>query len=433
MTMPKKFYYPAMWSYCVVIFATGYYGRDYQKRWDEDWTKSLPAHQTEYYIDQLQDNSSSTLKKIHQLIVQPKRVAQRKQDHQTVQLSALYLLDKGGQLHTLPERHQVRYWIRRINSDYEFAEYTKRRIRTDGTPIQHNGPDDWYRNLWEKQDLTNPIAEKQAMESGQFENVLRERWSLQWFYAADRAKFAQIIMEHFSHAVDVVPLNGDINRQARRRLELLHSVPLISWFVGYEPHAANVDPGDVGLAIVHQARALREWWSQNRNLTQDQREKNAIDLLLSGPLPENNKRRYAEMLLNRNLSDCTPEQWNRFKTEHASWKRLDWVVDGFQQDNISIGPDWERSDVQKLVTLIQSSGKEVFSNSYRARQSDNAIWLLERLAEQLPAPVAHSWVGSLIGSAWSEEDSRKREVRRWEQWLTDQSQLTLRDPEQSLW
>ena len=139
------------------------------------------------------------------------------------------------------------------------------------------------------------------------------------------------------------------------------------------------------------------------------------------------------MLLNRNLSDCTPEQWNRFKTEHASWKRLDWVVDGFQQDNISIGPDWERSDVQKLVTLIQSSGKEVFSNSYRARQSDNAIWLLERLAEQLPAPVAHSWVGSLIGSAWSEEDSRKREVRRWEQWLTDQSQLTLRDPEQSIW
>ena len=132
-----------MWSYCAVIFATGYYGRDYRKHWDEDWTKSLPAHQTEYYIDQLQDNSSSTIKKIHQLIVQPKKVAQRKQDHQTVQLSALYLLDKGGQLHTLPERHQVRYWIRRINSDYEFAEYTKRRIRTDGTPIQHNGPDDW--------------------------------------------------------------------------------------------------------------------------------------------------------------------------------------------------------------------------------------------------------------------------------------------------
>ena len=72
MAMQKKIYYPAVWSYCAVILAIGYYGRDYQKHWKEDWTKSLPAHQTEYYIDQLQDNSSSTIKKIHQLILKNK-------------------------------------------------------------------------------------------------------------------------------------------------------------------------------------------------------------------------------------------------------------------------------------------------------------------------------------------------------------------------
>jgi hypothetical protein len=423
MALPKLLRKPLKWIYCAVIVVIGFAGRAHLSRWHEDWSESLPPHQVARYVALVENGDAATIEKLLHLA---------HDEHYSVRNTAIYLLDEGGALDRLDRASRVDYLMRRLTSP-AFGIYEREDPHAEESDFDFQNKRDVLNKLWQDRDLANPIVVRITTLPGQFAQVLRDRWTTRWLYIVDRAECTQLLMEHLKVAAAALRSTQN-NRQFRRHMELQYAVPLLSWTVAYTPF----DPGDsfrrMPTQFVEPAGELAQWWQAHASLTQDQREAEAIEALLSNGPPSGAKLPYAAWLLNRPLEGMDEAGWRRLREQGANWTRLDWATDGFRQSGYAIEAPWDAEDVELLLGILERAANGSGPEAPQGYLVSNALWLLERLAPEPPPPRTTAWIGPLVGFPWAEEEDWKVQSARWNDWWTGTARPeALRDPSESLW
>lgn len=426
MALPKLLRKQLKWLYCTVIVAIGFAGRAHLSHWHEDWSEALPRHQIDRYVSLVQRNDPGTLEML---------LSRAKSDSRAEQDTALYLLDLGGALDRVDRQTRVDYWARRLNSPLQFRIYESQDPEYDEGDIESQARRELLGHLWQHRDLADPIALRQTALPGDFEQVLRERWSTRWLYMADRQKCAQVLIDHVRIAVAGIRADAGSNQQSRRRAELMSTVPAVAWLVTYSAHMADDTwKNPESPQILATAQELIQWWDSHASLSQEQRALQAIEALLHQDPPKGGKLLIAQHLLNRALGDLDQQQWQNLARQGAGWSRLDWVCDGFRQPGFDLQAPWDAHDVEQLLRILETRAAATEPTLRDQFLPFNALWLLERLAPQMPPPWSGSPVNPLIGYPWDDPHEWTVQAARWNEWWDQQNHsAALRDPTEPRW